>query len=321
MLAPKASPDWPWRLPCASPIPRAVSETDTGSTRSGALMALVAYGLWGLLPIYWKLLSEVPAIEVLTHRIVWSLGFIAALLFARSGWRRTLGFLRDRETRRVMFLSTALIATNWFIFIWAVSADRVTEASLGYYINPLLNVALARVFLGERLRPRQGVAVALAALGVAWLTFSRGALPWVSVVLAVTFALYGLVRKRAPVGAVEGLAIETGLVTPLAIGYLLTLTPALGHLLTSDALTVSLLVGAGVITAVPLLAFAGAARRLRYSSLGMIQYVAPTLQLGCAVLLYGEAFTADHAVTFGLIWVAVLVYVVDMVRVRAPQPA
>jgi len=284
-------------------------------------MALVAYGLWGLLPIYWKLLSEVPAIEVLTHRIVWSLGFIAALLFARSGWRRTLGFLRDRETRRVMFLSTALIATNWFIFIWAVSADRVTEASLGYYINPLLNVALARVFLGERLRPLQGVAVALAALGVAWLTFSRGALPWVSVVLAVTFALYGLVRKRAPVGAVEGLAIETGLVTPLAIGYLLTLTPAFGHLVTSDALTVSLLVGAGVITAVPLLAFAGAARRLRYSTLGMIQYVAPTLQLGCAVLLYGEAFTADHAVTFGLIWVAVLVYVVDMVRVRAPQPA
>ncbi|MEC7524224.1 MAG: EamA family transporter RarD [Myxococcota bacterium] len=298
-----------------------MSETDTGSTRSGALMALVAYGLWGLLPIYWKLLSEVPAIEVLTHRIVWSLGFIAALLFARSGWRRTLGFLRDRETRRVMFLSTALIATNWFIFIWAVSADRVTEASLGYYINPLLNVALARVFLGERLRPLQGVAVALAALGVAWLTFSRGALPWVSVVLAVTFALYGLVRKRAPVGAVEGLAIETGLVTPLAIGYLLTLTPAFGHLVTSDALTVSLLVGAGVITAVPLLAFAGAARRLRYSTLGMIQYVAPTLQLGCAVLLYGEAFTADHAVTFGLIWVAVLVYVVDMVRVRAPQPA
>lgn len=284
-------------------------------------MALVAYGLWGLLPIYWKLLSEVPAIEVLTHRIVWSLGFIAALLFARSGWRRTLGFLRDRETRRVMFLSTALIATNWFIFIWAVSADRVTEASLGYYINPLLNVALARVFLGERLRPLQGVAVALAALGVAWLTFSRGALPWVSVVLAVTFALYGLVRKRAPVGAVEGLATETGLVTPLAIGYLLTLTPAFGHLVTSDALTVSLLVGAGVITAVPLLAFAGAARRLRYSTLGMIQYVAPTLQLGCAVLLYGEAFTADHAVTFGLIWVAVLVYVVDMVRVRAPQPA
>lgn len=284
-------------------------------------MALVAYGLWGLLPIYWKLLSEVPAIEVLTHRIVWSLGFIAALLFARSGWRRTLGFLRDRETRRVMLLSTALIATNWFIFIWAVSADRVTEASLGYYINPLLNVALARVFLGERLRPLQGVAVALAALGVAWLTFSRGALPWVSVVLAVTFALYGLVRKRAPVGAVEGLAIETGLVTPLAIGYLLTLTPAFGHLVTSDALTVSLLVGAGVITAVPLLAFAGAARRLRYSTLGMIQYVAPTLQLGCAVLLYGEAFTADHAVTFGLIWVAVLVYVVDMVRVRAPQPA
>ncbi|RZO58838.1 MAG: EamA family transporter RarD [Sandaracinaceae bacterium] len=284
-------------------------------------MAVVAYSLWGLLPIYWKLLGAVPAIEVLTHRIVWSLGFIAVLLFARRGWRRTLGFLRDRETRGAMLLSTALIATNWFIFIWAVSADRVTEASLGYYINPLLNVALARVFLGERLRPLQGVAVALAAIGVVTLTVMRGELPWVSVVLAVSFALYGLVRKRTPVGAVEGLAIETGLVTPLAIGYLLLLSPPLGHLVTADPVTVGLLVGAGVITAVPLLAFAGAARRLRYTTLGMIQYLAPTLQLGCAVLLYGEAFTQAHAITFGLIWIAVLLYVIDMLRRPSPDPA
>ena len=284
-------------------------------------MAVVAYSLWGLLPIYWKLLGAVPAIEVLTHRIVWSLGFIAVLLFARRGWRRTLGFLRDRETRGAMLLSTALIATNWFIFIWAVSADRVTEASLGYYINPLLNVALARVFLGERLRPLQGVAVALAAIGVVTLTVMRGELPWVSVVLAVSFALYGLVRKRTPVGAVEGRAIETGLVTPLAIGYLLLLSPPLGHLVTADPVTVGLLVGAGVITAVPLLAFAGAARRLRYTTLGMIQYLAPTLQLGCAVLLYGEAFTQAHAITFGLIWIAVLLYVIDMLRRPSPDPA
>lgn len=284
-------------------------------------MAVVAYSLWGLLPIYWKLLGAVPAIEVLTHRIVWSLGFIAVLLFARRGWRRTLGFLRDRETRGAMLLSPALIATNWFIFIWAVSADRVTEASLGYYINPLLNVALARVFLGERLRPLQGVAVALAAIGVVTLTVMRGELPWVSVVLAVSFALYGLVRKRTPVGAVEGLAIETGLVTPLAIGYLLLLSPPLGHLVTADPVTVGLLVGAGVITAVPLLAFAGAARRLRYTTLGMIQYLAPTLQLGCAVLLYGEAFTQAHAITFGLIWIAVLLYVIDMLRRPSPDPA
>ncbi|MEQ8456276.1 MAG: EamA family transporter RarD [Sandaracinaceae bacterium] len=298
-----------------------MSEPDSSSVKSGAVMAVVAYSLWGLLPIYWKLLGAVPAIEVLTHRIVWSLGFIAVLLFARRGWRRTLGFLRDRETRGAMLLSTALIATNWFIFIWAVSADRVTEASLGYYINPLLNVALARVFLGERLRPLQGVAVALAAIGVVTLTVMRGELPWVSVVLAVSFALYGLVRKRTPVGAVEGLAIETGLVTPLAIGYLLLLSPPLGHLVTADPVTVGLLVGAGVITAVPLLAFAGAARRLRYTTLGMIQYLAPTLQLGCAVLLYGEAFTQAHAITFGLIWIAVLLYVIDMLRRPSPDPA
>lgn len=284
-------------------------------------MAVVAYGLWGLLPIYWKLLASVPATEVLSHRIVWSLGFIAILLFARRGWRRTLGYLRNRETRSVMLLSTALIATNWFIFIWAVSVDRVTEASLGYYINPLLNVALARVFLGERLRPLAAVAVGVATLAVVYLTVVRGELPWVSVVLAVTFATYGLVRKRAPVGAVEGLAIETGLVTPLAILYLLWLDPPFGALGTAEPSVVLLLVGAGAVTAVPLLAFAGAARRLRYATLGMVQYLAPTLQLACAVLLYGEPFEAAHAVTFGLIWLAVALYVIDMLRVRATTPA
>lgn len=300
-------------------MPSRVSAPSPDSTRSGAAMAVLAYGLWGLLPIYWKLLASVPATEVLAHRVVWSLGFIAILLFARRGWRRTLGFLRERKTRRLMLLSTALIATNWFIFIWAVSADRVTEASLGYYINPILNVALARAFLGERLRPLSAVAVGVATVAVVYLTIVRGDLPWVSIVLAITFALYGLVRKRAPVGAVEGLAIETGLVTPLAILYLLWLTPPLGALQTA-ALPVSLLlVGAGAVTAVPLLAFAGAARRLKYTSLGMIQYLAPTLQLGCAVLIYGEPFEPAHAVTFGLIWLAVALYVVDMLRVRATQ--
>ena len=294
-----------------------MSEPAPTTSRAGAAMAVLAYGLWGLLPIYWKLLASVPAAEVLAHRIVWSLGLIAIVLFAQRGWRRTLGYLRSRETRGVMLLSTALIATNWFLFIWAVSADRVTEASLGYYINPLLNVALARLFLGERLRPLAAVAVGIATLAVAYLTLARGALPWVSVVLAVTFATYGLVRKRAPVGAVEELAIETGLVTPLALGYLLWLEPPGGALVTAAPTVALLLVAAGAVTAVPLLAFTGAARRLRYTTLGMVQYLAPTLQLACAVLLYGEPFEAAHAVTFGLIWLAVALYVVDMLRVRA----
>jgi len=287
-----------------------------GTPAGGAAMALAAYSMWGLLPIYWKLLDHVPALEVLAHRIVWSLGFIAALLFARRAWGRTFGALKDPETRYWMLLSTCLIATNWGLFIWAVSADRVTEASLGYYINPLLNVALAGLFLGESLRRLQAIAVLLATAGVTYLTFALGALPWVSIVLAVSFALYGLVRKRTPVGAVEGLAIETGLVTPIALGFLALQSPPFGRLVTENASTVALLTLSGVVTALPLLAFAGAARRLRYTTLGMVQYLAPTLQLACAVLLYDEPFGSAHAVTFGLIWLAVGLYLFDLLRIR-----
>lgn len=286
-------------------------------------MAVVAYGLWGLFPIYWKQLAAIPATEVLAHRVLWSLAFVALLLFARRAWRGALSVLADPAKRRAMIASTCLIAVNWGLFIWAVSADRVTEASLGYYINPLLNVVLARLVLGETLRPFQAVAVAIAAAGVAYLTFARGSLPWVSIVLACSFALYGLVRKRAPVGAVHGLAIETGLAAPAAIIYLALLDPPLGHLSGGSLGLVALLVGSGVATAIPLLAFADAARRLRYTTLGMVQYLAPTLQLGCAVLLYGEPFREEHAVTFGLIWCAIALYVVDAVhrRYRLVAPA
>lgn len=286
-------------------------------------MALVAYGLWGFLPIYWKLLAAVPAMEVLAHRIVWSLGFIAALLAARGVFGPTFRLLRTPETRRVMVVSTALIATNWLVFIWAVSVDRVTEASLGYYLNPILNVALARVFLSERLRGLQAIAVGIATVAVVYLTVVRGELPWVSVVLAVSFALYGLVRKRSPVGAVEGLAIETGLVAPIALAYLLLSEPPFGHLGTAASGTVVLLLASGVATSLPLLAFTGAARRLRYTTLGMTQYLAPSLQLGCAVLLYDEPFHTPQLVTFGLIWLAVALYLVDLVRsarVRTAAP-
>ncbi len=284
-------------------------------------MAVVAYGLWGLFPIYWKLLSAVPPFEILAHRVTWSLVLIALVLGARGQLGATLAVLRDPARRRVLLVSTALIGTNWALFIWAVSADRITDASLGYYINPLLNVAVGRVVLGERLRPLQAVAFAIATLGVGYLTVAKGALPWVSVVLALTFCLYGLVRKRAPVGAVDGLAIETGLTTPLAVLYLLLLDPPLGAITSAAPTTVALLVLSGLVTAVPLLAFAGAARRLRLGTLGMVQFLAPTLQLGCAVLLYGEAFGRDEAVTFGLIWTAVLLYAADAWRALAATRA
>lgn len=288
----------------------------------GVAMALVAYGLWGLFPIYWKQLAAIPAAEVLAHRVLWALVFAVVVLLGRRSFRRALAVLAVPAKRRAMLLSSALIAGNWGIFIWAVSRDRVTEASLGYYINPLLNVLLARIVLGERLRPFQAVAVALAASGVAYLTLARGEVPWVSLVLATSFALYGLVRKRAPVGPLEGLAVETGLVTPVALAYLLWLDPPLGHLGGGlSAPLVALLVGSGVATSVPLLAFADAARRLRYTTLGMVQYLAPTLQLACAVILYGEPFGPEHAVTFGLIWCAVAVYLADALLRRRAVPA
>ncbi len=286
------------------------------NTRNGALMALLAYVLWGFFPIYWKWLDAVPPFEVLAHRILWSLFFVVGLLAMSGKVRSTWAHLRKGATRRAMLASTVLIATNWGLFIWAVSADRIRDASLGYYINPLLNVVIGRVVLGERLRPPQTAAVLLATAGVAWLAIAQGSLPWVSLVLALTFCLYGLVRKQVAVTAVEGLAIETLLTTPFVLVYLLCLDPPLGHLIQADGTTVALLLGSGVVTAVPLLAFAGAARRLRFGTLGMLQYLAPSLQLGCAVLIYDEPFGTHQAVTFGLIWAAVLLYGADSLRQR-----
>lgn len=290
------------------------------AARAGLVFALAAHTVWGLFPIYWKLLGHVPAMEVLAHRILWSVGFTATVLWLSGQLREVARALRSPALRRALLLSTAMIAINWYLFIWAVSTDRVTEASLGYYINPLLNAVLARVVLGERLARLQVLSLLLAAGAVAYLTLSSGSLPWVSVVLAVTFALYGLIRKRAQVGALVGLTVETGLAAPAALLYLAMLRPPLGHLLTADFSTRALLLGAGVATALPLLAFAAAATRLRLTTLGMVQYLAPTLQLGCAVLLYGEPFRREHAVTFSLIWLAIALYVVGARR-PAPTPA
>ena len=256
-------------------------------------MAVGAYTMWGFFPIYWKFLDAVPPFEILAHRILWSLVFVVALLAFTGGLRTSLAHLRDAKMRRLLLLSTALIATNWGVFIWAVSESHIQDASLGYYINPLLNVVIGRVFLGERLRPLQTAAVALACGGVLWLTIAEGSLPWVSLVLALTFCLYGLVRRSIAVSAVDGLAIETSLTVPLALLYLVSLDPPFGQMGAVDGLSLALIIGSGVVTALPLLAFAGAARRLRFTTLGMIQYLAPSLQLVTAVLLYVEPFGVD----------------------------
>lgn len=284
--------------------------------RRGLWFAVGAYGLWGVFPIYWKQLGHVAAERLLAHRVVWSFAFVLALVAAQGGLPAARRAWADPRARRALATSTVLISTNWWLFIWAVNGGHILEASLGYYMNPLLNVLVGRVVLGERLSRAQTIGVALAAAGVVNLAVSTGRLPWVSLVLAGSFAAYGLVRKRAPVDARTGLLVETGLVTPLALVFLAVRAwagaddgaPPL------DVKSWALVVGSGVATGWPLLWFAEAAKRLRLSTLGIVQYIAPTLQLACGVLVYGEPFTSAHAVTFALIWSAVALYVVSALR-------
>jgi len=274
----------------------------------GIVFASAAYLLWGVFPIYFKALQQVAPLEILGHRIVWSLAVCAALLLAlrRLQW---LAELR-RQPRVLLWFaaSSVLVAANWYVYIWAVNVDRVVDASLGYFINPLVNVLIGAVFLHERLRRAQWLAVGVAALGVAWLTWQAGAVPWIGLVLALTFGLYGLLRKTAVLGAVEGLTLETVLLTPLAAAYLLWLAhTGKSGFADGDTVTRLLLAAAGPVTAVPLLLFAAGARRIRFSTLGLLQYLAPSLQLVLGVWLYHEPFAA-RAPGYALIWLALAVF-------------
>jgi chloramphenicol-sensitive protein RarD len=284
------------------------------SNAAGVLYALGAYGIWGVAPAYWRALDAVPPAQLLAHRVLWSLAVGAVLLLvtrSASDLRTALG---SRRQVLPIVTSAALIGTNWLTFIWAVATDRVLDTSLGYYINPLINVVFGMVFLKERLRPRQIVAVGIAAVGVLQMVFALG-LPWISLVLAVTFACYGLVRKVAPVMPVVGFALETALLAPLAGAYL-----AFVHTGGDDALSHAsgplklLLAGSGLFTAAPLLCFNSAAKRLRLSTIGLFQYIAPSMAFGLAVAVYGEPFTRVHGITFGCVWLALLIYTLDSAR-------
>ncbi|MBM4374729.1 MAG: EamA family transporter RarD [Deltaproteobacteria bacterium] len=287
--------------------------TPPSSNRSGLGFAVLAYGLWGVVPLYWKQLGHVAPLEILAHRVVGGLVVGLALLAWRGGLASAWKLLRASESRRVLVASTALIAANWGLFIWAVVRGRLAEASLGYFVNPLCNALLGRVVLGERMSRGQAGAVLISAVGVAWLAATGEHLPWLALALATTFSTYGLLRKRAPAGAVEGFTLEAVLVAPLAVGYLAMRTPPFGVVLTSDATTRALLLGAGVVTAVPLLSFAAAARRLSYTALGMVQFLSPTLQLACAVLLFGEPFSLRFAIAFAAIATGAAIFALDAV--------
>jgi chloramphenicol-sensitive protein RarD len=293
-----------------------VSErSETGTTSAGALYAVAAYGIWGIAPVYWKALAGVPASEILAHRVLWSFAVGLLLLLAT----RSLPELRVtlRSPRRVlpMAASALLIGSNWLVFIWAVETNRVLETSLGYYINPLINVLFGMVLLGERLRPLQVAAVLLAAAGVAQLAFAFGSLPWISLVLAVTFGLYGLVRKIAPVQPLVGFALETALLAPLAAAFLLVVHAGGSDTVQHGSTPVKVLIASsGVFTAAPLLCFNSAAKRLRLSTVGLFQFLAPTTTFLLAVVLYGEPFTRAHGVTFACVWLALALYALDSAR-------
>ncbi|GAA4011650.1 EamA family transporter RarD [Actimicrobium antarcticum] len=273
------------------------------------LFAATAYIIWGLFPLYFKALQAIAPTQILLHRMVWSLLLMLCVL----AWRRQWGWLRDVARQPKVLasfaLSAVLLSTNWFIYIWAVNNGRIIDSSLGYFINPLVNVLLGYLLLGERLRFGQWIAVALAACGVAWLTWQSGHPPWIGLALALSFGVYGLMRKTAKLGPLEGLSLETLLLFPFALGYLGWLT--LHHqnaFLSASATSQWLLVAAGPITAIPLLLFAAGARRIPMSTLGLLQYLGPTLQLLLGVLLYNEPFGQDRLIGFIAIWSALVVY-------------
>lgn len=277
----------------------------------GIAYASAACLLWGVFPIYFKALQQVAPLEILGHRIVWSLAVCAALLLAlrRLQW---LAELRRQPRVLAWFVaSSVLVAVNWFVYIWAVNAGRVVDASLGYFINPLVNVLIGAALLHERLRRAQWIAVGVAAAGVSWLTWQAGAVPWIGLVLALSFGLYGLLRKTAALGAIEGLTLETVLLTPIAAAYLLWLVQSgQSGFVQADPVTRLLLLAAGPVTAVPLLLFAAGARRIPFSTLGLLQYLGPSLQLLLGVWLYHEPF-AERAPGYVLIWIALAVFSIE----------
>ena len=279
----------------------------------GILSAVVAYLMWGFLPIYWKLLRQAEALEILSHRIFWSLFFLAVFLLLtgrNSIFRAELRVLvRDRRRVCGVLVSTVLITLNWLIYIWAVNDSRIVETSLGYYINPLVNVLLGVALLKERLSTKQYLAVALAATGVLNLTLNFGAFPWVALSLAVSFGLYGLCKKLLGLSPITGITLETLLISPVALIYLFSLeVEHAGTFGWANPLPTALFVGAGIVTAVPMVLFANAANQLPLSLLGFIQYLSPTIALLTGVFLFHEPFTPVHALSFGLIWLALALF-------------
>lgn len=287
---------------------------DHARSRAGLFLGLGAYFLWGFLPLYFKLLANLLPTEIVAHRILWSLVFLAVLATVWKRWGTIREALRAPRVMAMLLATSVLIAGNWLVYIWAVLNGHVLEGSLGYYLNPLVNVLLGVVLLKEKLSRAQIFAVGLASAGVAVLAVGAGSGLWISLTLACTFAAYGFIRKVAPVDSLEGLSIETALLAPVALAWLFWLEHEGSGAMPMDLATTLLVMGAGLVTAVPLLLFAAAAKRLPYSTLGFLQYVAPTIQFLLAVSLFGEKLTTAHIICFGAIWSALVIFAVDGIR-------
>lgn len=282
----------------------------------GLMTAIAAYTLWGFLPVYWKVLGNVPALEVLSHRIIWSLVFVTLIIGLGRQWGKIQPIIADRKQVRLIVLAAIMIALNWGLFIWAVQSNHLLDSSLGYYINPLIAVLLGVVIFKERLNLWQQLAIASAAIGVLILVIKAGKFPWLSFALALTFGIYGAIKKAVKATSLVGLALETAVLAPLALVFIVS-RQAIGHgALGGSSLTVTLfLLGAGVATAIPLILFAFSAKRIPLSTLGITQYIAPTLMFLFGVFVYHEPFQFVNAVSFGFIWLAVVIYSLSQTRI------
>jgi|WetSurMetagenome_2_1015567.scaffolds.fasta_scaffold330196_1 chloramphenicol-sensitive protein RarD len=277
--------------------------------KKGIWLAVAAYVLWGIFPIYWKILHQVPAIQLISHRITWSFVFLTIIITITRQWKSLREAAGNRRIILIYLVSAILLSINWLTYVWAINAGFIVETSLGYFINPLLSVLLGVIFLHERLRPLQYVPIGLAGVGVVYVAYSYGQFPWIALTLAVSFGLYGLVKKMAPLGSLHGLTLETGLLF-IPAGVFLVVMDRLGQgaFLHSGTRLDLLMAGAGVVTTVPLLLFASAAQRIPLSMMGVLQYINPTMAFLLGVFIYHEEFNQAHLIGFGIVWLALILF-------------
>ena len=299
-----------------------VAAAPVSSFNRGHAATIGAFLIWGLLPLYLKPMNSVPALQIMSHRLLWCCLFVMIWLGVRGQLGGVRAALADGPTRLRLFITALLISVNWIVYVWGVNSGHVLETSLGYFINPLVNVLLGVLILKERLNRPQQLAVAFAFAGVAWLTIQTGKLPWIALTLAISFGLYGLIRKMVKVDAIAGLGAETLLIAPFAAIYLIWLEVTGGGAFGNTTLLIDVMLFAGgFVTAIPLALFAFGARLIPYSTVGLIQYIGPTMQLLLGIFLYHEPFTETRAVGFAMIWMALVIYAGDGIIRSRRRPA